>query len=57
MLPKESFELEKQRLKYAFYQTQFVNNSWLTLDKSSTKFCDNFKEFAIKIKVNGQQLT
>ena len=57
MLPKESFELEKQRMKFAFYQSQFVGQATAVLGKGSTRYCENFKEFAIKIKVNNQQLT
>jgi hypothetical protein len=44
-------------MKFAFYQSQFAEHSSGLLDKGSNRFCENFKEFAIKIKVNTQQLT
>ena len=56
MLPKETANLEKQRSKLFFFIDQHFENGNKNIQRNTEKFCDNFKEFAIKIKVNNQQL-
>ena len=56
MLPKESFDLDKSRMNYAFYVSQYKEHALQLLEYGATRFNDNFKEFAINIKVNTQQL-
>ena len=56
MLPKESQELDKNLLNYAFYMSQYKDNALRLLEHGTERFNDNFKEFAINIKVNAQQV-
>ena len=51
MLPKETANLEKQRSKLFFFIDQHFENGNKNIQRNTEKFCDNFKEFAIKIKV------
>lgn len=56
MLPKESIEVEKQKINYSFYLSRLLDNSTDYFEKQVEKFNENFKEFAIKNKVNNQQM-
>jgi hypothetical protein len=56
MLPRESIEVEKSKVNYCFHLSQLYQNSIKYFEKQSEKFNENFKEFAIKNKVNNQQL-
>jgi hypothetical protein len=56
MLPVESTALEKQRIILFFYLNEFYLKSHGVLKRICDRFCENFKEFTIKIKVNNQQL-
>jgi hypothetical protein len=56
MLPKESLEVEKNKIGYSFHLSQITENSKKYFEKQAEMFNENFKEFAIKNKVNNQQL-
>lgn len=56
MLPKENKELEKLRVANALYVSQLFENGDANFTSSALKFQENFKEWAIKIKVNSQQI-
>lgn len=38
------------------YIEQFFENGVINFERNCERYCDNFKEFAINIKVNNQQL-
>lgn len=44
-------------MKDYVYISQFHINGNCNMERAATKFLDNFKEFAIKNKVNTQQLS
>ena len=56
MLPKQTAQLQKQKAKLFFYINQHYKNGLLNIERKAERFCENFKEFTIKIKVNNQQL-
>ena len=56
MLPKENREVERLRDFTAFYINELHKNSNSNFERSFAKFCENFKELTIKMKVNTQQL-
>lgn len=56
MLPKETATLDKQRAKTFFFMSELYSNGVQNIKHNTFRFCDNFKEFAIKLKVNTQQM-
>jgi hypothetical protein len=56
MLPKENKELEKLRVGNALFVSQLFENGDSNFLSSAGKFQENFKEWAIKVKVNSQQI-
>ena len=56
MLPKESVNLEEKRKNYGYYLSQTFINGNESFIRTTDRFCENFKEFSIKMKVSNQQI-
>lgn len=56
MLPVESASLEKLKTNLFFYINQFFVHGVESFKRNCDRYIENFKQFAIKNKVNNQQL-
>jgi hypothetical protein len=48
--------VEKAKINYSFWLSRLADNSAAYFSKQVEKFNENFREFAIRNKVNNQQL-
>ena len=56
MLPRESVDLEKHKMNYAFYLSRLFEGADSYFKGQVEKFNTNFREYAIKQKVSNQQV-